>query len=336
MSEHWYFFLIFQIIISQQSISREKSKAPICFSSSSPRRNNTTTRIWVRVKFHINARFTFRSRFCVHYARRPPVINASVSISRYVSSRYSLTYMLCRDIYTAGNESTSRSFRSYANRPILALLPKTSPGYKRGNAFGLDSRAWTYRERGGKRYHCASNGSTIPSDRAKSTRWTSERTNERASASLFHRSNYRGDWSISLALVGRPQRAREPRCNLIMKRETADENPSFDCCTFLHRVTYQGQGPSSDMVDVFQGTPRARIYISRKIIFRYRLRRTFVISAVYFDSYFCVCVASSRVERKYTSDTRKFIRLMNFMYLSPIFKTEAKQNEQPALNFRKA
>lgn len=46
-------------------------------------------------------------------------------------------------------ESSRRSFRSCANRPILALLPKTSPGYKRGNAFGLDSRTWTYRERGG-------------------------------------------------------------------------------------------------------------------------------------------------------------------------------------------
>lgn len=91
-------------------------------------------------------------------------------------------YALYHDIYTTGNESTSRSFRSRANRPILALLPKTSPGYKRGNAFGLDSRAWTYRERGGKRAiiaqattpQCLQIEQKVHGERAR------ERTNERA------------------------------------------------------------------------------------------------------------------------------------------------------------
>ena len=35
----------------------------------------------------------------------------------------------------------------------------STAGYKRGNAFGLDSRAWTYRERAGQLYDCASHDS---------------------------------------------------------------------------------------------------------------------------------------------------------------------------------
>lgn len=137
------------------------------------------------------------------------------------------------------------AFRSCANRPILALLLKISPGYKRGNAFGLDSRAWTYRERGGKRYHCASNGSTMPSDQAKSTHgeWASEGRNERLASEPIP------PIELSRGLVDRPgarclaATCARPRCNFVVKRETADENPGSDCCTSLTSCSYQGQGP---------------------------------------------------------------------------------------------
>lgn len=46
----------------------------------------------------------------------------------------------------------------------------TTASYKRGNAFGLDSRAWTYRERAGLLYDCATPRLTMLSVRAKSAR----------------------------------------------------------------------------------------------------------------------------------------------------------------------
>lgn len=69
----------------------------------------------------------------------------------------------------AVNDNTTESFhlrlceasaREINNSESRWLLETTSTaGYKRGNAFGLDSRAWTYRERAGQLYDCASHDS---------------------------------------------------------------------------------------------------------------------------------------------------------------------------------
>lgn len=154
--------------------------------------------------------------------------------------RFTATFTL-----SATSQPARRSFRSCANRPILALVPKTSPGVINAvtpSAWILEheligSEAVSAIIAQATAPQCLRIGQKVHGERA------SKRTKERTNASLFYRSNYRGDWSIGLALVTQLRRTREPRCNFVMKRETADENPSFDCCTFPHRVTYQGQGP---------------------------------------------------------------------------------------------
>jgi len=153
---------------------------------------------------------------------------------------HSLRYR--RDIYSTGNESSSRSFRSCANRAILALLLKASPSYKRGNAFNLDSGAWTYRERGGKRAIIAQAAAhnTFGSGKKYAV---SERTSEPAADRPIPPIELsRGLVAIGLVLVAWLQCKREPCYNSVVKRKTADENPSFDCCTLLSRVARYDQG----------------------------------------------------------------------------------------------
>lgn len=68
-----------------------------------------------------------------------------------------------------------RSMIEASGRPTLRQTPGDTPAcYKRGNAFGLDSRAWTYRERAGERYHCASNDSQCLRSEQKVYRRASE------------------------------------------------------------------------------------------------------------------------------------------------------------------